>query len=279
MRVLPEAMREALDRGVSHFCYCWQITRHDGVVLGLTDHDRAVTFSNITFLANAGIKLSALDARLGLARQGQEVSGVLGSPHLSSADLQAGLYDEARFRLWLVDWQTPDSRVLMLHGRFGPVSHADGRFRVALHGVGQDLDLLQGRVYQTRCDAVLGDARCRADIANASFRWRGRIEVMQSDSFYVSQLTQAENWFADGLAQFEKDYTLPIKFDKQRSQGRLIQCWQALPKQIAVGQKVTLTAGCDKNLQTCRDKFSNIVNFQGFPFLRDGAILISVQPH
>ena len=27
------------------------------------------------------------------------------------------------------------------------------------------------------------------------------------------------------------------------------------------------TAGCDKRRETCRDKFANILNFQGFPFM------------
>ncbi|SFE47808.1 phage conserved hypothetical protein BR0599 [Methylobacterium sp. 13MFTsu3.1M2] len=29
----------------------------------------------------------------------------------------------------------------------------------------------------------------------------------------------------------------------------------------------SLTAGCDKRLATCRDRFANAVNFQGFPHM------------
>jgi uncharacterized phage protein (TIGR02218 family) len=34
---------------------------------------------------------------------------------------------------------------------------------------------------------------------------------------------------------------------------------------IGVADTFTVTAGCDKRFQTCRDRFANGVNFRGFP--------------
>ena len=36
---------------------------------------------------------------------------------------------------------------------------------------------------------------------------------------------------------------------------------------IAVGDIFEVGAGCDKRATTCRDKFANIVNFRGEPFI------------
>ena len=33
------------------------------------------------------------------------------------------------------------------------------------------------------------------------------------------------------------------------------------------GQAFTITAGCDKHLDTCKAKFANVVNFRGFPHM------------
>jgi uncharacterized phage protein (TIGR02218 family) len=33
------------------------------------------------------------------------------------------------------------------------------------------------------------------------------------------------------------------------------------------GDTLTLTVGCDKRRVTCRDRFDNIVNFRGFPYV------------
>lgn len=35
---------------------------------------------------------------------------------------------------------------------------------------------------------------------------------------------------------------------------------------MAAGMEVTLYAGCDHSIETCDDKFNNLVNFLGFPY-------------
>ena len=36
---------------------------------------------------------------------------------------------------------------------------------------------------------------------------------------------------------------------------------------LSAGDTLVLTAGCDKRFETCRTKFGNGINFQGFPHL------------
>ncbi len=36
---------------------------------------------------------------------------------------------------------------------------------------------------------------------------------------------------------------------------------------VAAGDSFVIVAGCDKRLATCRDRFGNTVNFQGFPHM------------
>lgn len=40
-----------------------------------------------------------------------------------------------------------------------------------------------------------------------------------------------------------------------------------MPFEISIGDNFQVFAGCDKRLVTCKDKFSNIINFQGFPYI------------
>jgi uncharacterized phage protein (TIGR02218 family) len=46
-----------------------------------------------------------------------------------------------------------------------------------------------------------------------------------------------------------------------------IELWQPMSEAIAPGDAATLTAGCDKQLGTCKAKFANVVNFRGFPYM------------
>lgn len=44
-----------------------------------------------------------------------------------------------------------------------------------------------------------------------------------------------------------------------------VELWQELRAPLHPGDRVRLTAGCDKRLATCGAKFSNTLNFRGFP--------------
>jgi hypothetical protein len=39
------------------------------------------------------------------------------------------------------------------------------------------------------------------------------------------------------------------------------------PYALAVGDTYSLTAGCDRSMVTCRDRFSNLLNFRGEPYV------------
>jgi uncharacterized phage protein (TIGR02218 family) len=51
--------------------------------------------------------------------------------------------------------------------------------------------------------------------------------------------------------------------------------WTALAHPIAAGDRFTVTAGCDKTLGTCREKFNNLVNHRGFPHMPGNDVIIS----
>ena len=43
--------------------------------------------------------------------------------------------------------------------------------------------------------------------------------------------------------------------------------WESMAFDIAPGDTFTVTAGCDKSLDTCIARFNNVANFRGFPFI------------
>ncbi len=47
---------------------------------------------------------------------------------------------------------------------------------------------------------------------------------------------------------------------------------------VAAGDTFTLTAGCDKRLATCRDRFANALNFQGFPHMPGNDVVMRAVP-
>ena len=83
--------------------------------------------------------------------------------------------------------------------------------------------------------------------------------------------TQPAGWFRRGRLQVQDGAASglwsTIKQDRPQDGLRLIELWEPLRAAIAPGDQVTLISGCDKRFATCRVKFGNLVNFQGFPDL------------
>ena len=277
MRNLPDTMRTRLAAGVSTFCRCWEIARRDGTTLGLTDHDTALEFGGTRYHADAGIRLSAVEARVGMTAHGLEAEGVIGSPHLTAKDLGKGLYDRARVTIWLVDWQAPENRVQLMTGRFSEVRLQGQRFQASLHAAGQDFDKPAGRLYQSSCDSELGDARCRVALDDPAFRLETSLERAEGETLYIPPSDHAENWFKDGRVMLADGRRIAIRGDHREETGRHIDLWRTHPAELEVGAPLVIIAGCDKRFSTCRDKFSNSVNFGGFPNLPTEAALLGIR--
>ena len=56
-----------------------------------------------------------------------------------------------------------------------------------------------------------------------------------------------------------------IKSDDASETARRIALWEPIRAVLEPGVRVRLTAGCDKRMETCRVKFGNLLNYQGFP--------------
>lgn len=276
MHIFKPAMRAALNSGMTHLCHAWLIHRSDGRRLGLTDHDTDLFFEKTVFHADSGMSLSALDIGSALDRSQPEAEGVLGSPHLAAADLKAGLYDDARFSLFLVDWQKPDNRLLLMAGAFGVVQMVGHQFRVGLTLQGDALQHVSGRLYQRDCDAVLGDKRCGFALQKPTFLWRTQLIRHDRTSLTLPAHDTPQGWFSYGEVGIGDMPKISIRDDRIRDGRRHISLWQEISGVLAKGTKVSVSAGCDKRFSTCRKKFRNQINFQGFPDLADDKILVNV---
>ncbi len=276
MKNLPETFKDNLESEVTHLCRCWQITRRDGVHLGLTDHNNALRFNNILFHANAGMNVTAIEQRSGLSAHGLDVKGVIGSPYLAAEDLQKGLYDHARLQIFLVDWQNPENHLLLISGIFAEVTIEQGAFQVSLKTVMSHLQNQKGRVYQRSCDTALGDKRCGIDLSQDKFQAKRQIRALDNTQLTFDNLPHQAGWFGQGKIILASGQAIDIREDSQKDNQRIIVLWQAPPANIKPGDEVTLQAGCDKQFSTCKTKFANQINFQGFPHLPTETTLISV---
>lgn len=281
MRALDPALQAHLSSGATTLATCWKLTRRDGAVLGFTDHDRALAFDGAVFAPETGADGTALQSSADMSVDNSEIAGALDADALSADDLAAGRYDGAEVEIWRVNWEDVSQRYLMKRATIGEVVREGSRFRAELRGASAALDRRQGRVYQRLCDATLGDARCGVDASAPAFSGAGVvIAILDDQRFLASGLgAYAAGWFADGALHWTSGANAgtrgSVKAHGRGPDGDALSLWLPTGGAIAVGDAFAVTAGCDKRSETCRAKFSNLVNFRGFHLMPGNDFAVS----
>ena len=268
-----EAMQAHLASGVTTLCRCWAILRKDGVRFGFTDHDCMLEFDGFTFKADSGLTAAALEQSTGLSVDNSEALGALSDAAVREEDIEAGRFDGAEVLSWLVNWAEPAQRWLQFRGSIGELRRGGGAFQAELRGLTDALNQPLGRVFQKPCTAVLGDGGCRFDLGQPGY-W-AEVTVEQVDEarvFRWADLSGFEpGWFQRGRLDVTSGAAAGlwalIKSDKMTAAGREVELWEPIRAVLRPGDGLRLTAGCDKRMETCRLKFNNLLNFQGFPDL------------
>ncbi|XYK81722.1 MAG: DUF2163 domain-containing protein [Labrenzia sp.] len=272
MKTLPPNLAAHLAGRITTLATCWIVTRADDVRLGFTDHDRALSVEGVICQPQNGLSPSAMSDGPEFATGGGDVSGTLESSALSETDLEAGLWDNADVRVFLVNWQAPSDHVLLRRARIGEVGRAGAVFRAEIRGLAHLLESRQGRVFARICDADLGDSRCKVDMTNPAYQATATVTVAQREWLRITGLeAYANGWFSRGrvkvltgpLAGFASE----VASHRQEEDVSVLSLFQPAPEALAPGTEIEVRTGCPKDLETCRSKFANHLNYQGFPHM------------
>jgi uncharacterized phage protein (TIGR02218 family) len=273
MRAIPPGLQAKLDSGCATLCRCWQIDRRDGQRLGFTDHDQPLRFGGVTYEASTGLTASAIEASTGLSIDNAQATGALSSLSLTEDDIEAGRYDGAELRVWLVDWEDVSLRVLQFRGSLGEITRGQTAFEVELRGLSEQLNRPVGRAFTPGCECNLGDMKCGVDTGQGALTVTGTVQQTDgSVRIEADGLSAfAPGWFDRGAFTWTSGPNVGaegvVKRHDLRGGTAALELWLATPEPISPGDAFTVTAGCDKRFETCSAKFGNAVNFRGFPHM------------
>jgi uncharacterized phage protein (TIGR02218 family) len=150
-------------------------------------------------------------------------------------------------------------------GTLGNVNLNQGHIVVELRGLQQYLQQPVGAVTSRECRARLGDSLCRKDLT--AFTFSGTIDAAAGSTLADSARTEAADYFAEGTITFTSG-SLNGQTRKIKSSSVGFLLLASTPFQaIVTGDTYTIVAGCHKRLEDCRDKYNNVINFQGEPHL------------
>jgi uncharacterized phage protein (TIGR02218 family) len=292
MKNFPPSYAQHLNQRVTTLAICWRIEKKNGDVILGTDHDRdiRITETNIgvdisgssfsldgVYKASSGVTGSDVKSNADMSVSNMEVQGALASHSgivdLSVDDIEAGLLDSARVITFRVNWQDPDEfQELLRFGFLGEITRtAEGTYRTEVRGLEQILQQTIGRTCGDRCDvAEFGDARCKINVAALTVT--GTVTSVTSRRRFDASLTTDSStpdspYFRLGRLTFtsgaNQGFTRQVKLDNVGDVLGNLEMWEPFPRDVEIGDTFTLTPGCDRRYETCRDVHNNLVNFRG----------------
>lgn len=271
MSTLEGGLQAHLDTKTTTLAWCWLVVRLDGTRLGFTDHDRDLTFLGDTFESQAGLQPTELRAGSDLAVDAQDAMGVLTSDRITETDIADGLWDDAEVSVWRVNWANTAQRSLRRRGAIGQIRRGRLAFTAEVRSLAHLLGQTVGRLYQSGCDAAVGDARCKVDLDLPAFKGSGVVDALiDARSFSATGLDAfASDWFTGGALTWATGANagriLEVAVHVEGDGGVTLWMLDLPVRDIGAGDTFTVTAGCDKRIETCAARFDNVLNFRGFP--------------
>lgn len=256
---------------VATLAWCWRLERRDGMVLGLTSHDRDLVLDGVPYRAAPGMKPSAIEARSEIAADTLDIEGALTSAAISEMDLDNGRWDGAALTLFVTDWSAPEGRTLVLAaGELGQIERRGRAFAAELQSAVRVLDAPLVPVTSPTCRADLGDRACRVDLAG--LERRGGVTAVSGRQVTLDFVPGAGT-LAFGALRWMSGRAAGLESIVAVQAGAVLTLATRVPAGVAVGDRVRVTAGCDRQLATCQTRFANVANFRGEAFLPGNDLL------
>lgn len=273
MKSIPIALKNHMAQGTTTLAHLVKLTRRDGFVLAVTlDHDQPITHDGLTYQPTLGMMPTDMETSGNLSVDNLDAKGALMLLGISEADIAAGLWDLCEVRVMRVNWKDPAMGAEKLkRGYFGEISVGRDQFNNEVRGITQKLQQTIGEVVSASCKADLFDNRCKIVAEEGVWKFSGIAvsAVTSARQFSASGLGQAPGFFDAGKVTWTSGDNVGLSMEvRAHTGGGAIELQEPMPYPIEASDQFTIWAGCLKRAtEDCAAKFSNIINFRGFPFV------------
>jgi uncharacterized phage protein (TIGR02218 family) len=257
----------------------WTITRTDGQVFAYTSLDRPLTFRGVVHSPCNSLSATATEQSTTIGASGNmELLGIISDVGISEQDLYNGLFDFAKFEVWMVPWGN--------HGGETPFRLMAGTTGTMTHGVeGFKFEVLTGsanlrqkgllEIFTPSCRYGFGsslDARCPVNLAAITVAGSATSTAVpaasnQSTRRIVIDATRAEaaGHFDLGILTWTSGANAGASSEIKRFESGTFVLWSPLLFPIETGDTYTATPGCNKSPTDHLRFNADMLDYGGFP--------------
>ena len=134
----------------------------------------------------------------------------------------------------------------------------------------QLLNRTTANLFSPLCRECLGSSKCGVNLEN--YKATGTItSIISADCFignHQEHLQRQIGYYTYGIVRFTSGKLQGISMQiKDENNGKIYLLKQT--NMLSIGDKYEIFTGCDKTMKMCKEKFNNIVNFRGEPFINN----------
>lgn len=284
-KTISESLQAHYDSGSTRMAYGLLMKREDGQVFALTSSTKPLTLDtspwfNFTdtaqvFDTKQGLTVTDFVTTAGFNVDNLELATLDDGTLFTRDDILAGVWKNTYYLGFRYRWdmESPvvgeDTEVIQ-SGWFGEITLENAVIRIELRGLAVKLNQPVGIFSSKTCRARLGSTtglnKCFKNLTG--FTYNHTVTSVTSKRVFAATGANVhpDDWFGEGLVTFTTGDNAGVEFKvKAFTADGTFTLIQPTVIDVQVGDEFTAVAGCRKTREVCRDKFSNIINFQGEP--------------
>lgn len=250
-----------------------KITLQNGAVYGYTDHDHNLTIDGVTYVPAPGLQKVKMTMTANAEVSNQEFgSAWVDAPE---EDLRAGLFDSAIMEISWGSWQNPGyGRLVVFTGQLGEITWSEEGFKADIVSFMKNLAKNVGNVFTANCRHTLFSGEQTGYVGAcgvnpASYTFSGSVGAITIPKWKFSFTSdKPDGYFSNGQITFTSGLNNGLSTVIKSHAGGVLELFLPTAFVINPGDTFNIYAGCDKTLNTCKNKFNNVVNFGGFPHIQ-----------
>lgn len=294
---IPSALQAHYDTGNTCMAYGLLLQRKDGTLYGFTS-DVVDMFLDVTpwnsqswdlagetnfrFDSKQGLRWSTVLTTASLAVSNLDITTLDDGTLFTRDDIRAGKWDSARWRMFRYRWDVSPVTIAndietLLTGQFGEITLGESTIKIEQRGLAQKMQQTVGIVSQKTCRVRLGSqgvGKCNVDLAPYTHTLTVTA-VTDRGQFTCSGATQPDDYFGEGIVTWLTGNNAGVGLKVRNFSGGVFVLVLPAVLNIQVGDTLSAVAGCRKRhevtldnpggVSDCKNKFNNVVNFQGEP--------------
>ena len=280
MKFITEDLKNIIQDDTINLVRCWKIKTKNNELLAFSTADIDFEYDNILFHSISGNDIKEQTSNIDVEKDELILSLYVNNNIIKEKDILSGKYDNAEVEVFIVDLLHLDKqKITLINGNIDSITLKNQQFIANVSGLKNQLNKIIGDVYSPICRARFCDNKCK--LSKINYTYSAEISTIYDNrTFFTNNkdiLSKNNGYFDNGIITFKsglnKNNSIGIR---QFTSGNFTLILDT-PYKMEIGDKFEVIAGCDKQFNTCINKFNNAINFRGEPHLPGIELLLKVK--